>query len=144
MKHHQYKKTVEFHIWSGLSFEGGINILFPNFMPNSSLKDDFKPFGNFLLTKLHLAFLFAFGVKTCQRLWLTNNLLWSPEIIPLLSCIVSWLLLFFSCSIRFCKCSIIWSFFLLSFLHLFLKLIFAGVDMMDEVELLKVTSATKL
>ena len=65
--------------WSGLSFKGGINILFPKFMPNYYLKDYFKPLGNFLLTKLDLAFLFAFGVSACQRLWLTNNLLWSQR-----------------------------------------------------------------
>ena len=86
----------------------------------TSLKDDFKPLHNFLLTKLDLAFLFAFGVSTCQGLWLANNLLWSLgswEILPLLSCRAGWLLYFFSCSIWFCKSSIIWSFFVLSFLH---------------------------
>ena len=116
--------------WNGLFPKGGINILFPKFMPNSTLKDNFKALGNFLLTKMDLAFLFAFVVSACQRLWLTNNLLWSlesSEILPLLSCISGW----------FCKSSIIcYFFFLLSFLHLFLKLIFAGGDMMDEFELL--------
>ena len=139
MKHHHNQKKSSISCWSGLSFKGGINILFPKFMPNYYLKDYFKPLGNFLLTKLDLAFLFAFRVRACQRLWLTNNLLWSldsSEILPLLSCIPGWLLLFFSCSIWFCRSSVIWSFFLVSFLHLFLKLIFAGVDMMNAFELL--------
>ena len=64
-----WTKIVQFHI--------EVDFFFESSSPNSSLRDDFKLLSYFLLTKLDVAFLFAFGFSGCQRLWLTSNLLWS-------------------------------------------------------------------
>ena len=65
---HRNQKNAEFHVELDFLLKEASTFCFLSLCPTPSLKDDFKPLRNFLLTKLDLAFLFAFGVSACQRL----------------------------------------------------------------------------